>query len=426
MSYGLYRLLLPVLALVSLPGWLVKMARRGGWNAWLWERLSFYRGDEAFEVADRVHVHAVSVGEAVLALKLIRRWRERRPDARFVLAVGTATGFAIARQGGIEDLRVTYVPVDFRWMVRRYLERFRPTRLVLVEGEMWPNLMAACERRRIPVALVNARMSPRSRRRYEKFAGWIRPVFAKLDRVAVQRDEDRAIWQRLGVAGGRVGVTGSLKFDPLGMAQPARRAEFAALLDPLAAGRPVVLAASTHAGEELMVARACAEAGGFPLIVPRHAERRDEVRTALEDGGFGVTLRTAGRAGGPVEGGGACLVVDTTGELRDWIAHAAVVVIGKSFAGTGGQNPAEALLAGVPVVFGPHMENFEPLAGELERAGAAERVADGDALAAALRRLLGDRAVAARLGEAGRRQLEVHAGAVDRTLDFLDSPPDGP
>lgn len=419
MSYGLYRLLLPVLAIVSLPGWLAKMARRGGWNAWLGERLSFYRGDEEFEVADRVHVHAVSVGEAVLALKLIRRWSERQPGTGFVLAVGTATGFAVAREGGVEGLRVTYVPVDFRWMIRRYLRRFRPARLVLVEGEMWPNLMAGCERSGIPVALVNARMSPRSRGRYERFAGWIRPVFSKLDRVAVQREEDRAIWEHLGVAAGRVGVTGSLKFDPLGMALPARRAEFAAMLEPLAAGRPVVLAASTHAGEEAMIATAIAQAGGFPLVVPRHAERRGEVREVLEAAGFRVVLRTEGSGRGAAGDRGDCLVVDTTGELRDWIAHASVVVIGKSFRGGGGQNPAEALLAGVPVVFGPRMENFEPLASELVGEEAARRVAE-EGLADALGALLADPAGAARLGEAGRRQLEAHAGAVDRTLEFLD------
>lgn len=410
----LYRFLLPVYLLVALPGWVVKMGRRGGFGSGLRERFGLYRGEREFESCGATHVHAVSVGEALLALKLIRAWRQRDPERRFVLAVATATGHAVARDE--EGLRVVYQPIDPKWCVRRYLDRFEPERIVLVEGEMWPNLMALCERRGIPVALVNARMSPRSRSRYRRFAAAVRPVFSRLDRVALQEPGDAELWRELGVAEARQRVVGSLKFDPGDGAQPQRREAFAAMLDPLRGNRAVVLAASTHAGEERLIAMAIREAGAFPLIVPRHAERRREVKADLEAEGFRVALRS-----GDASPDADTLVVDTTGELRDWTAHADGVVIGKSFLGTGGQNPAEAVLAGKPLIFGPHMENFEPLAGELVEAGGALRVTS-DELAAALGRVIcrengPDEAAA-------RRVLERHAGAVGRTLDWLLDEPE--
>lgn len=415
MSLVLYRVLLPVYLAIALPGWLGKMARRGGFGSGLTERIGRYRGVPEYEPCGAVHVHAVSVGETMLAVKLIRAWREREPERGFVLAVGTSTGKAVAREAGLEGVRVVYQPIDFRLCVRAYLKRFEPSQLVLVEGEMWPNLMRACARAGVPVRLVNARMSPRSRRRYERFAAWVRPVFSLLDRVAVQEGGDAGVWQRLGVPAERVSVTGSLKFDPGSAPRPRRREEFQAMLDACRAGRPVVLAASTHAGEELLIARAVRQAGGFPLVVPRHAERRDEVRSELEADGFRCVLRSrfAPPAG---QAEPCCLVVDTTGELRDWTALAEVVVIGKSFLGEGGQNPAEAVLAGRPLLFGPSMANFEPLASRMVEAGGAWRVVPEE-LAAALARILS--------GEsspdpaAARVLLDRHAGASGRILDLL-------
>lgn len=417
-SLWIYRLLLPAFLLFSLPGWLLKTARRGGFGSGLAERVGWYRPPLEFEPCGTVHLHAVSVGETLLALKLIRAWRERDPQRAFVLAIGTPTGMAVAREAGLRGLRVVYQPLDLAVCVRAYLKRFEPSALVLVEGEMWPNLMRMCAARGIPVSLVNARMSPRSRRRYERFADRIRPVFSLLDRVAVQEPEDAGIWERLGVPAERVVATGSLKFDPGGGAVPARRAEFAEMLEACRAGRPVVLAASTHAGEELLIARAVREAGGFFLCVPRHAERRDDVRAVLRADGFDCVLRSHFAA--PREPGGCCLVVDTTGELRDWTAHADVVVIGKTFRGVGGQNPAEAVLAGKPLLFGPSMSNFEPLASRLVEAGGAWRVGEGD-LAAALARVLGHQGSPD--PAAARRVLDRHAGAAGRMLDLLQVTP---
>ncbi|MCU0753371.1 MAG: hypothetical protein MUC40_10195 [Akkermansiaceae bacterium] len=171
----IYRLLLPWLFVAAFPGWVVKMLRRGGMRTRLGERAAFYRRDLTAEPDGAVHVHAVSVGEALLGLKLIGAWLEEDPQRRFVLATGTATGHAVATAAAIPGLRVTYAPLDFSSMVRRYLDRFRPRRIVLIEGEVWPRLMLECRKRGIPVSLVNARMSPRSAGRYRKFAATLRP-----------------------------------------------------------------------------------------------------------------------------------------------------------------------------------------------------------------------------------------------------------
>jgi len=417
---AIYRLLLPVLFVAAFPAWVVKMVRRGGFGSGLRERLTWYRVRLDDEPCAAVHLHAVSVGESLLALKLLKEWRKSEPTRRFVLATGTATGHAVAVANAPADVRVVYAPLDFAWMVRRYLNRFEPEQIVLVEGEAWPNLLRICKRRGIPVRLVNARVSPRSQRRYRKFAKWIRPVFSQLDRVAVQEPGDAGIWQELGVSGDQVVVTGSLKFDPGSGAQPRERPEFATMLASFG-NRRVVLAASTHAGEEAWIARLVRDAAPEALIaiVPRHAERRAEVKADLEQAGFEVVLRSAFSA--PHDPALACFVIDSTGELRDWTGHADVVVIGKSFLGTGGQNPCEAVLAGKPVLFGAHMENFEPLATRLAESGGGFRVHDEEEFRGVLRRALSSdmRAEIA----AARGVLALHDGAAERTVGVLRTPP---
>ena len=417
----LYRLLLPLLFVVAFPGWLRRMLRRGGLGTRLGERLGIYPEPPDFEPSGAVHVHAVSVGEALLALKLIREWRLARPEARFVLATGTATGHAVATGAKLDGVRVTYAPLDFPSMVRRYLKRFAPSQIVLVEGEAWPHLLLACRKRSIPVALVNARLSPRSAARYRRFAAWVRPVFGMLRAVAVQDAADVAVWRDLGVAEENIRVTGSLKIDPGSGPAPARRPEFAEMLENFATSpdaRPVVLAASTHDGEEPWIAEAIRAASpqALPVIVPRHAERRAQVAADLARAGFGVVLRSAYQP--PADPARACLVIDTTGELRDWTSHASVVVIGKSFLATGGQNPCEAIQAGVPVICGPHMENFEPLATQLTEAGGCARPSDKEALATAIREAL-DPARAAATAARAAAVLNRHHGATKRIVGWL-------
>lgn len=422
-ALAIYRCLLPLLFLAAFPGWIVKMLRRGGFGTRLGERAAVYTSPEEFEACGAVHIHAVSVGEALLAIKLIREWLACDPHARFVLATGTATGHAVATAAAIPGLRVTYSPLDFPSMVRRYLNRFEPAQIILIEAEAWPHLLLACRKRKIPVTLVNARMSPRSARRFRRFAAWVRPVFAMLDAVAIQESDDKEIWQFLGVAPEKIHHTGSLKFDPSSGEKPARRPEFQHMLDAFGKNRPVILVASSHAGEDAWIAAAIREAApeALPVIVPRHAERRAEVKQDLEHAGFGVVLRSEFQAPATSSDDRIVFVIDSTGELRDWTAHADAVIIGKSFLASGGQNPSEAILAGKPVIFGPHMENFEPLASRLVASHGSIRADDQTSLSLAIIRVL-DQQTAKALTQNARQLLACHEGAARRIIDLVRNP----
>ena len=396
------------------------MLRRGGLGTRLGERAAMYTGPLEYEPCGAVHFHAVSVGESLLALKLIREWLVREPGRRFVLATGTATGHAVATTAQIPGLRVTYSPLDFRGMVGCYLKRFEPSQIVLIEGEVWPHLLLACKRQNIPVRLVNARMSPRSARRFRKFASWLRPIYQLLDMVAIQESYDAEIWETLGIAPEKIHDTGSLKFDPGSGARPTRRPEFQEMLDAFGHGRPVILAASTHPGEDAWIARAIYQAkpDALAVIVPRHAERRAEVTTELTGAGFEVSLRSSFPEAVATNTHRHVFVVDSTGELRDWTAHADAVIIGKSFLATGGQNPCEAIVAGKPVIFGPHMENFQPLADRLIASGACISARDSDELASAIVTAL-EPQKAREMTRQATALLARHDGATQRILALL-------
>ena len=418
---GLYRLLLPIFLLTALPGWLIRMGRRGGFGSGLRERFSIYTRPEDEEPCGAVHLHSISVGETLLALKLIRTWRERDPSQRFVLATGTATGHAVAKEAALREVRVTYSPVDLRPCVARYLNRFEPSQLVLVEGEAWPHLLLACRKRGIPVRLVNARLSPRSEKRYRKLASIVRPVFGMLDKVAAQETADIERWESLGVARDKITVTGSSKFDPGAAVLPAKRAEFTAMLDAFGKDRAVVLSCSTHGDEEAWIGKALRAVPALCALVPRHAERRAEVKAALAKEHFEVVLRSSFHR--PQDPARACFVIDSTGELRDWTAHATLVVIGKSILGRGGQSPVEAILGRKPLFFGPHMQNFEPLASSLVAAGGAIRFRDDAEFATSVRDLLADPARAESMCDEASRVLGTHNGASERILDLLEAKP---
>jgi 3-deoxy-D-manno-octulosonic-acid transferase len=418
-----YRLSLPCLFIAAFPAWVVKMLRRGGLNTPLGERIACYGHPDDLEPCGAVHIHAVSVGETIIALKLIHEWHAANPEKSFVLATGTATGFAVARQTATEQIRVAYSPLDFPSMVRRYLNRFEPAHIVLIEGELWPHLLLECRNRSIPVSLVNARMSPRSTRRYRRFANWLRPFVSCLDAVAIQDVEDENIWQLLGVAKESIHLTGSIKFDPGSGPAPAQRLAFQNMLIHFGTSRPVVLAASTHAGEDAWIASAIREADpkALPAIAPRHAERRQTAIKDLEAAGFKVITRSQFDPAKIHDESSTAFLIDSTGELRDWTAHADAVVIGKSFLSEGGQNPAEAILAKRPVIFGPHMENFEPLAGKLVAANACIRAINHAQLIDAIKQAL-DPVQARKLTSNASAVLAAHTGATKRVLTVLNAP----
>jgi 3-deoxy-D-manno-octulosonic-acid transferase len=414
----IYRAVLPVLFLLFFPNWMLKMLRRGGFGSKLYERLGLYFEESEFEFAGAIHFHAISVGETMLALKLQKAWAQMAPEARFVIATGTATGHALASSAAIPNLRVTYSPLDFPWMVRSYLSRFEPKQIILIESDVWPNMIQIAAQRRIPISLANARCSPRSARRILRFASVLRPFYSKISCVCIQEKEHRTFWVTLGISPEHIHCTGSLKFDPASSRPPLPNPDFAEMLASFGKNRPLILAASTFPGEEEMLAEAiiAADAKALPVIVPRHAERRSEASAALQKIDFQVTLRSQFQSP-PAEQKYAFLI-DSTGELATWTAHANVVVIGKSFLSHGGQNPAEAILCRKPLILGPHMENFQPLAGDLLAAGGALLAHDSASLITAIREAL-DPIRANELSSNASRVLATHEGATQRHLSAL-------
>ncbi|MES2736934.1 MAG: glycosyltransferase N-terminal domain-containing protein [Verrucomicrobiota bacterium] len=430
LSLCLYNLLLPAGVLGMLPGAIRKMRQRGGHWRDLVQRLGFFSWEQRHALAalpsgkDRLWIHAVSVGEVGIATKLIALMRSERPHIGIVLTTTTPTGHALAAEFAARHpgrVVVLYSPLDLPGVGARFLEELAPSQLVLVEAEVWPNLVASALRRHVPVSLVNARLSPRSERRYHQLGFIIRPVFAMLHQVLVQEPEDVQRWTRLGLAADRVHHTGSIKFDPQGAApDPAQVQALRAVLDQagIQPRQPILLLASTHPGEEVLLAEMTQRLRKkHPslalLIVPRHVERTSALLEELGSLGLRPQRRSAVHSPSPD------LLIDTTGELRAWQALATVVVVGKSFLATGGQNPAEAVMARKPVLFGPHMENFQALIDLLLARKGAVQVADVATLEQRLDALLSDPAQCQMLGDNGHTALAMHEGATAKTLALL-------
>lgn len=414
----IYNIFFPFFLLLSLPAYLIKMKKRGGFGTGLLERFGIYRRPACEEPQGGLYVHAVSVGEVFIALKFIREWQKTHTEP-VILATSTATGHQIARNAALPGVRPLYSPLDLPGLSGRCLARFTPRAVILIEAELWPNFAEACHRRKIPMLMLNARLSPRSEGRYRKVKGVTKLLFSRLSALGAQNEADAARFAGIGVPSGIIHVTGSIKFDVLGDLPSSPRREFRDLLQRLSAGKLVVLAASTHAGEEALVASAAREAGAFPLIVPRHAERRAEVVRDLSAAGFSPILRTEGTLPSPLPEN-SCYVADTTGELRDWTALADAVVIGKSFLAKGGQNPVEAIAAHVPVVVGPDMTNFA----DLVRLLLAEKgiwQCPAEDLASTLTYLLNHPDEAAARQERAFAALHVHSGATQRSAALAES-----
>lgn len=420
----IYNLLFPIGLMLFMPGYLLKMRRRGNYRRNFGQRFGVYAPDARPQPSDsaRTWIHAVSVGEVAIALKLARKLRDLDPGFECVVTTTTTTGFAFAEKEAPEWMRVMYNPLDFLPIVWRAFATIRPSRIVLVEAEVWPNLAAEARRRGIPLALVNARLSARSERRFRRVRALVAPTFRCLDLVCAQEAGDVVRWEALGIPRERVHDVGSIKYDP---AETQQNSGFGLeILRKLGIDEtvPILLGGSTHLGEEEILADVLRELRTeFPtltlVVAPRHVERTHEIRARLQQLGLVVALRS--ESDGPGATVPDCLLLDTTGELRDWYGVATVVFMGKSLTTHGGQNPVEPILAGKPVVFGPHMENFARLAISLLENDAAVRVQDRDSLARAAAELLRDTGARTRLVGNAQRVLATHRGATQRTAELL-------
>jgi 3-deoxy-D-manno-octulosonic-acid transferase len=418
----LYNLFWPLGLLIFLPGYFAKMIRRGGYRKNFGQRVGIYDGAVRKRLLNQCStwLHAVSVGEVNIALKLANALRALEPDLHCVLTTTTTTGFALARKTAPAWIDVMYTPLDYWPIMRRAFSVIRPARIILVEAEVWPNLAAAAHTRRIPLALVNARLSPRSERRYRRFRFFVAPTFRLLDLVCLPEQRDVERWAVLGVPRNRVHVTGSIKFDPDVQAQS--RTVATSCLNAFSPDSLVLFGGSTHRGEEEILARVFLRLREqFPslrlFIAPRHVERLQEIRTQLCALPLRVTLASEALNGGAADAD--CMLLDTTGELQRWYGIATVVFIGKSLTAHGGQNPVEPILAGKPVLFGPHMENFTTLAKTLVSNNGVIQVGDADSLERAVADLLRDSEARQRLVQSAHTALSEHQGATARTARLV-------
>jgi 3-deoxy-D-manno-octulosonic-acid transferase len=424
----LYNLLFPIVLVIMLPGFLLRMIRRGKYRHKFGQRFAIYSPGVLEKIAGtgRIWIHAVSVGEVNIAMKLIQALREEDETLEFVLSTTTSTGFKLAATRKTPWLEPIYNPLDFYPVARRAMHLIRPRQFILVEAEVWPNTVCEARLLGIKTALVNARLSPRSEKRFRAIRWIAAPIFNQLDVLCLQEPADAKRWIAIGVKPEKLQVTGSIKFDDAATApRPSR--DFKPVLESLgvAPGSPILLGGSTFDGEEEILAGVYRELRKihpdlFLILVPRHHERADAVARRLEQLGHVVARRTQ-----PADGVNPAkpdiLLVDTTGELASWYLCASVVFIGKSLCAKGGQNPAEPVTVGVPVVFGPNMQNFATLVKSFLDAEAAIEIKDAATLQQAVRRLLESPELSASMADKAAKCLAVHRGATTRTVKILRS-----
>jgi 3-deoxy-D-manno-octulosonic-acid transferase len=359
--------------------------------------------------------HAVSVGEVRAAQPLIDMIATQYSTHELVVTCMTPTGRATATALYAARARVVYLPYDYPFAVRRFLAHFRPRAGLVMETEIWPNLVALCQEAGVPLALVNARLSARSARRYGHVAALAAAAFGGLARVAAQTAADARRLQAVGAR--QVEVTGNLKFDV--EPSPVLLALGRDWRAPLGTTRPVLLAASTREGEETQLfdaLRPLVEAGALLVVVPRHPQRFDEVETLLRSRGAQVTRRSECLPDARTQ----VWLGDSMGEMAAYYAMADCAYIGGSLLPFGGQNLIEAAACGTPALIGPHTWNFTDAAAQAVEAGAALRVADFTALGAEMARLAGDPARRARMVDDGAVFCRAHRGATARTMALVE------
>lgn len=427
---GYRALVLGLLPLVLLRLWWQGLTQPGYRLRWR-ERLGLWGAASAEAIRRPVWIHAVSVGEVAAALPIIRALREWDSSLPLLLTTTTPTGRdAAERQLGRGVVHAMF-PYDASFVLRRFFRRYQPRALLIMETELWPNLVSHCAALGVPVVVLNARLSARSAERYARFPHLTAGTLRALTAVLAQSGADAERFIALGATPAQVHEVGSLKFDV--SMPPSLREEAAAMRRVLGEHRLILMAGSVREGEErrvfdihLRLRQDFAEL--VLMIAPRHPSRFEDAVALARETGLRVGRRSAGA---PRDGQGIdILVLDTMGELPRFYAAADVALVGGSLAPLGGQNMLEPAALGVPVVVGPHLHNFAEIARRLEAGGALRIGRDDQAIIEHARFWLSDGEARDRAGAAARRIVDENRGATSRTLTFLqpllhrcDAPP---
>jgi len=422
MIWILYNLFFPIGFLLLLPKFISRMLRRGGYRRHFEQRVGIYGHSTAAKLAKGRHIwiHAVSVGELFVALRFIEEHRKQYPDALFVLSTNTSTGHALAEKKMDRRDVLIYFPVDLPLVMHRVFNQINPVKLILVECEFWPNMVRQAHRRGIPVALINGRISDSSFKGYMLLRPFTRRLLEMIDPVCMQGRQDAERILALGARPETVKILGTAKYDlppPSADADSKARAVLQKISVPENA--LILLGGSTWPGEEESLCQIYKNLRPqhpelFLVLVPRHAERRDEVAKTIEAQGLSYALRSQMNSGAAKPD---VLVVDTTGELMSFYAAADVVFVGKSLCEHGGQNPIEPALFGKAVVVGPNMENFPSVMDDFLAAKALRQVADFQGLEETIAELLSGSSVRTQLGAAARGVIESHRGVIKKMAE---------
>ena len=365
-----------------------------------------------------IWVHAVSVGETIAAAPLVNALLRHYPEQPILMTAMTATGATRARALFGERVHVAFSPYDTPGAVSRFLDRARPVALVILETELWPNMVCLTRARDIPVMLVNARLSERSARGYRRIGGLVRPMLASLDWIAAQAEDDARRFISIGAAPRTVTVTGSIKFDV--EIDSALRLAAASLRTTLGATRPIWIAASTHDGEDSQVLAAhravlAQHPEALLILVPRHPERFAQVAAEVTAAGFRLARRSAGEEALAAE----VYLGDTMGELLLLYGAADLAFVAGSLIERGGHNPLEPAAWALPVVTGPQVFNFEVIYDALQAGNGLVRVADDDGLARAVLSLLADSQLRQQTGRNALAIVAANRGVLESVLAGL-------
>jgi 3-deoxy-D-manno-octulosonic-acid transferase len=414
------------------PVFLFQLWRRGKLLPQFGQRFGFYSKEVREKLAPGADlwIHAVSVGEVMIARVLIGRLREMEPGLRIVISTTTGTGFTVAKQHlENEQTTIIYNPIDFLWSVIWAFQVIQARRLILVESEIWPNYLWCANRRRIPVYLVNARLSHRTADRYRKLRRLVRPLLQEIDLVFAQDEVDVGRLTQAGFAPETIFNLGSLKYDVAALASSSAENGINTWWDRTGwnGEQKILLGGSTHPGEEEVLVRIYRELREeWPqlrlVLAPRHAERGAAIRDMCDRMGLRAVMRSQLAAATAPLGNGhtpEVLIVNSTGELSSLYKRATLAFVGKSLRGHGGQNFIEAARAGTPIVIGPNMQNFEVITREFLSQNAIVQVTDEFELANCLHALFASDEIRRELGTKARETVESKLNAAQRTAKVI-------
>ena len=423
-----YNIFFTIGLVLTAPYYFLRLRRRGNWRPGFAQRFGKYDTKLKQAITNRhvLWMHAVSVGEVNLCSQLIHALEPRLPNLKIIVSTTTTTGMGELNRKLPSHIGRIYYPIDRKLYVSRALAAIKPAAIVLVEAEIWPNFLWRARNLDIPVFLVNARLSDRSFRGYQRCGFFFRPLFRNFAGVGAQNEADAGRLRELGCRPEAVHVVGSLKYATAQLDE-RRPVDVPAMLRQLGVPETavVLVAGSTHAGEEVLLAEQFLRLRKrfpnlFLIVVPRHFERGKEVGEALAARCLRFVYRSE-ITGRTLLGPGEldCLLVNTTGELRYFYEHADVVFVGKSLTAEGGQNPIEPGALGKAMVFGPNMQNFAEIARNLLAQKGALQVQNAVELEQALERLLADATLRAELGRNALKVVKENLGAIDRTVEMI-------